>query len=248
MAVDLMSNAQEQPSGDTPSPTPEAGAPDPSAAVAAVDRPADLPETFWDADAKAPKWGDLKTALDEAATLKAEKEAAATAEPPKPEDYKVGFSEKAVAELFGGTAPDLDADAPLMKALPDWAARNRVSQDALSELADLYGSHMVGEGKALDDMLRAEIAKLGPNGPQRVAALRTWIEGNLPKERAEDLIVALGRSSSGALEAIEDLITKASGLGSPSLPGTSEPDRSDMKPIDRLTQIYEQTPPRRRRA
>lgn len=249
MAVDMMSNEQEPSSGDTQkTPTPEAGAPDPAPAPVAVDRPADLPEAFWDADAKAPKWGDLAATLKEADELRAARDEAANKPAPKPEDYKVGFSEAAVKELFGGEAPDLDTDAPLMKALPDWAAKNNVPQAALNELADLYGAHMINEGKALDEMLRAEIGKLGANGPQRVGAIRSWIEGNLPKERAEALVVALGRSSSGALEAMEDLIKKATGLGSPSLSGPSEPDRSEMKPIDRMTAIYEQGTPRRRRA
>jgi hypothetical protein len=247
MAVDLMSNEQEPSSGDSPNPAPASGAPDPAPVSGGVDRPADLPENFWDPEAKAPKWGELKTTLEEAAALKAEKEAAANKPAPKPEDYKVALSEKAVKELFGGEAPELDPEAPIVKALPDWAAKNGVSQEALSELTDLYAGYMAGESKAIDETLKAEIAKLGANGPQRVNAIKTWIDANTTKERADALTFALGRSSSGALEAIEDLIKKASGLGSPSQPGVSEADREAMKPIDRWTAIYEQTAPKGRR-
>jgi hypothetical protein len=57
-------------------------------AVAVVGRPADLPESFWDAEAKAPKYGDIAARLTRADELEAAETSRKEGVPAEAKDYK----------------------------------------------------------------------------------------------------------------------------------------------------------------
>jgi hypothetical protein len=93
--------------------------------------------------------------------------------PTAPDAYKLELPE-------GTTLPDniavqFDANDPGMIAARNWAHARGIDQQGFSEVLAIYASHVAQQEANLAERSRAEIAKAGANGPQRVDAVGRWI-------------------------------------------------------------------------
>jgi hypothetical protein len=87
--------------------------------------------------------------------------------PPTPDAYKLQVSPD--AKLPGGVDYKFDASDPGMVAAKAWAHAKGLDQSTFSEMLTLYASHEAQREATLAELSRAEIAKAGPNAPQRSA-------------------------------------------------------------------------------
>jgi len=87
-----------------------------------------------------------------------------------PEDgYKVELNEE-----LGYTIPD---DDPLLDQFGTWAKEAGLSQDAHSELLNMYVENTVGQMQQTD--VNEEITKIGDNAQNRIKELTHWGQANL---------------------------------------------------------------------
>jgi len=233
-AADAAPEPAAAPAAEVPAaPTPEAEA----AAKAftapvekkAADKPDYVSDDLWDAEKGEVK---VEAALAELKALKAPRSA---------EDYKIEVAPEVAKELgFEDGAPVFDAEAPLTKLLPGILASMGADPSklgaAMGEVAKVLAAE---EAKLRTDMV-AEVGKMGENAPQRLAAMRTYIEANLPADDAGNLLHALGQSDAGALSAFEKLLNTSRGLGSPSGEGGVGKVDPNLSPTETLTQVFEQ--------
>lgn len=244
---DIPSSAAPPNPSPAPAPAPDAApaadapaAPSPEAEAAAkaftapvekkaVEKPDYVSDDLWDAEKGEVK---VEAALAELKALKAPRSA---------EDYKIEVAPEVAKELgFEDGAPVFDAEAPLTKLLPGILASMGADPSklgvAMGEVAKVLAAE---EAKLRTDMV-AEVAKMGENAPQRLGAMRTYIEANLPADDAGHLLHALGQSGAGALSAFEKLLNTSRGLGSPSGDGGGGSIDPNLSPTETLTQHFEQ--------
>lgn len=95
--------------------------------------------------------------------------------PATPEDYRLELP--ADFKAPGGVEFKLDeaGNKATFDALRNYAHTKGWDNGTLSEVLGLYASHVAAQDAALAERSRAEIAKVGPNGPQRVDAVGRWI-------------------------------------------------------------------------
>ncbi len=186
-----------------------AGGSDPAAGAAT--RPEELPEDLWDAATGAPKFADLKTRLEEAATLKAAAEAAATNRYDKPESIEWAVDVK----LPDGGAIEFDADSPFLKQAAQVVVEGNVEKPVVKALLTAYANAQLEDQLAAREELKAEFGKLGE--PAAATARVKGVEAFLcaaydanPKTKAQApaLAAAFVRSISSAslIEGIESLM------------------------------------------
>lgn len=132
--------------------------------------------------------------------------------PATPNDYKLEISPD--AKLPGGVEYRFDGNDPSMVAVKNWAHGRGLDQGALSELLTLYASHVTQQEAVLAERSRAEIAKAGPNAPQRVDAVGRWITGMVGEADAAPIRATLVTDSH--LRFYETLMTKLTSQGSAS--------------------------------
>lgn len=159
-----------------PGQAPPAGLLDAVPDDAPADRPAWLPEQFWDAGAKRPNiealaksWTDLRTKIARGEGVV----------PEKPEAYKLPLPE--------GAPPDLvPPDDPLWTAVRTAAHRAGVTQAQLEALAKPYldavlkaraAQGVPADAEAERKLYEAELGKLGPNAPAVVREVKGWLAG-----------------------------------------------------------------------
>ena len=196
--------------------------------------PEGLPETFWDADARAVKLPDLIASYGEAATFKQQHDERIAALPKKPDEYKIemklpeGFKPPEGIEL---KVDEKDARIPLLR---DFALKNQLSQEALSELVGLDAQYRVAQYQQEEAALQAEMAKLGENGPQRVTAVETFLKDGLKLPAAEYDAMRGFLADASAFAGLEKLIARATAQ---QVPGNTPPG-NQQKPTTRLADRF----------
>lgn len=180
-----------------------------------VERPSDLPESFWDAEAKAPKYADIAARLAKADELETAATAAREGVPADPKDYKF---EPAGEPLLGpdGQPAAIDPANPLVGAVAAVAHKHGLPQAAVSDLTRAFIETELAGEKGLQEALAAETAKLGDKAVDRVNAVSGFIKQHCG-ENADAAIAALG--SAGAVQAWETMMTKLTGTAVGALPG-----------------------------
>jgi hypothetical protein len=213
-----MTDAVAAPLADGGSP-PVAAAPPPAAA----ERPAYIPEQFWDGDAKAVKadeFGKHYTDLTVSAAKLAERAAAV---PAKPEDYKIEVKLPEGVKLPDGVKidPSKDPRTPefLKVAHTLGFDNNQVNQLIAFDAQLALAGHNAELARVAE-----ETKKLGEKATDRIAAVTNWTNalkdgGFSDDERAEIRAIA---SSAAGVSALEKLMAKASG----GIPG-HQPPRGD---------------------
>lgn len=85
--------------------------------------------------------------------------------------------------VYGELAQDLDLDNPVLKEFQIYAKENRLSQEAFERVHKTYVE--LDRSKRPD--VDKEIAKLGPNGIEKVKTVQNWVKNNFSEEAAKIL-------------------------------------------------------------
>jgi hypothetical protein len=143
---------------------------------------------------------DVKSLLQ----LKAERALRQTQIPSGPEDYQPTLPPN--LKLPDGVEIAIDGNDPAFKDLRNLAHARGWSQDDFSAALGIYASKTAQEAATLQTAIKAEIAKLGPNGNTRIDALKTWFRASV----GDDLGRALSQSLITAkhVEAFERLAAR----------------------------------------
>jgi hypothetical protein len=161
-----------------------AGEPDPAAPTPATDAPP--------ADTQKFRVGKYETSEAELAAMLdrvAQDDIRRANVPPTPDAYKLEISQGAT--LPGGVEYKFDASDPGLIAAKNWAHQRGLDQSAFSEMITLYASHEAQRNAVLAEISRAEIAKAGPNAPQRVDAIGRWIRGEVGDADAKPILATM---------------------------------------------------------
>jgi hypothetical protein len=140
------------------------GEPTPKPAPAKVERPAYVPEKFWDKDK-----GELLTEAAMKAYGDLEKKFKDGRHKP-PTDGKYDLA------AFNGKQPE---DDPLMQVYVEWAGRHGLSQAAFDELAQKVVAMGNDATAQLQLSRKAEMEKLGERAPQIIDGMVDWARGLL---------------------------------------------------------------------
>lgn len=133
-----------------------------AAAAAKRERPAYVPEKFWNKEKNEPNVEGLAKSYAEL-----EKNFKLGKHKP-PADGKYGM------DVFAGKVPE---DDPLAKAYVGWAQKHGLSQAAFDELGQQV-IEMAGSAQNEGQISRKdEMAKLGPNGPALMNSMVDWARG-----------------------------------------------------------------------
>lgn len=124
-----------------------------------AERPAYVPEKFWDAATGAPKLEAMSKAFTD---MEKAFRAGDHKAPEKAEDYKVALDDKHKEILFGSKDAN-PHDDPLFKQLTGWGVKNKISQAAMNEIMGMYAEASGEEAGKFQIDVKAERAALGKN-------------------------------------------------------------------------------------
>ena len=206
---------------------PEAVAPAP-AAVAAPERPAALPEDYWDGEAGAPKWDALSEKLTKAQEYEAAEAARREAVPVEASAYKLDLPENVVG--LDGKPVRLIADDPATKAAQELAAKHGLTQEQFTDFVAFHASQLLAGQRAMDDTLKAEMTKLGAEAPARLRAVESALKQQLGEKG--DALIANVVTAEG-VEALEALIAK---LTTPAISAPHQTAAQDLSLAERMYQ------------
>ncbi len=224
------------PASPTPTPTPT---PASTPAAQTSERPAYIPEAYWDATAGKVKDAEFAAHFNELQTRVAADESRRLTLPAKPEDYKIELPKDFT--LPQGVEFKIDADNPLWAQGQQWAQKNGLTQEAFQEAIALVAGDRVGTAAQIDQARKAEIGKLGANGQARVTAIQTWAQGLLGQDPGARFVSRLFTAAD--VQMAESLIAKFTGSGTfksggrepPEAPGKlSDADYNKLSMPDRL--------------
>jgi hypothetical protein len=215
----------------------DAGAGQSDAGAAKRGRPADLDESFWDAEKGEPKVDEIARTLSELRTFKAEADAAAQGVPEDPKQYEIGLPEGfELPEGADGWEP-LPDDHPVVEMARKVAHELKLDQTGFKKLVALKAQADIHEEQFFNTRMAEERAKLGDRGPARVESAQNWLKGRIG-QKAEALYPML--STAAQVEAIEDLMRqfRTGGAPPPSAGGrdggADKPDISELKGAERI--------------
>jgi hypothetical protein len=153
--------------------------------------------------------------------------------PPTADAYELKLSPD--AKLPGGLEFRFDGNDPSMVAARNWAHSKGLDQSAFSEMLTMYASHVAQQETTLTERARAEIAKAGPNGPQRVDAIGKWIRGEVGDADAKPILATIVTDSHLRFyEKLQQKIT-AQGAASFSQSHRVAPDTNEIPGFDRMS-------------
>jgi hypothetical protein len=193
-----------------PDPAPAVGAPD--APPAAAERPAYIPEQFWDGATKAVKVEDFGKHYNDLTVAAAKLAERAAAVPAKPEDYKIEVKLPDGVTLPEGVKidPSKDPRTPefLKVAHTLGFDNNQVNQLIAFDAQLALAGHNAELARVAE-----ETKKLGEKATDRIAAVMNWTNalkdrGFSDDERAEIRAIA---SSAAGVSALEKMIAQATG-------------------------------------
>jgi hypothetical protein len=178
-------------------------------------KPAPAPATTPASDSQQAQFIDGKLVLGDAEltaadvrellALKADRALRQTQIPAGPEGYAPTLPQN--LKLPEGVTVAIDNKDPAFADLTRVAHRAGLSQSDFSDLIGVYAAKQAAEANQLQTAIRAEIAKLGPNGSQRIGAITTWLRSAVG---SDDLAKALSQMMVTAkhVEALEKLADK----------------------------------------
>jgi hypothetical protein len=164
------------------------------------------------------KVGKFEVSEDEVASMMADKAArdlARTQIPADPKAYKLDLPADVKlpgdAKVVFGSDPDSLAAADAAKA---WAHKKGLSQSEFSELLSIQAHSVAAQELRIATYARAEVDKLGANGPQRIDGLSRWIIGEMGNEKARPIIASM--ATAAHVEFYERLLAKQTSQGAAS--------------------------------
>jgi hypothetical protein len=155
--------------------------------------------------------GELASMMDRQAQEDLRK---ATA-PPTPAAYKLELPADVKlpgdAKVTFGSDPESLAAADAARA---WAHKKGLSQSEFSELLSIQAHSVAATELKIATYARAEVDKLGANGPQRIDGLSRWIIGEMGNEKARPIIASM--ATAAHVEFYEKLLSKQTSQGAAS--------------------------------
>jgi len=128
-----------------------------------------------------------------------------------------------------------DGNDPGLIAAKSWAHSRGLDQGAFSEMLTLYASHVAQQEATLAARAREELAKVGPNAPQRVDAISRWIRGEFGDQDARPIIASIVTDAQlRAWERVQQKI-ESQGVGRFSQSHRAAPEDSKIPGYDRMT-------------
>lgn len=180
-----------------PSPTPE--------------RPAYIPEKFWDTTANSVKADDFTQHVNDLSAFKAEADVRKQAVPASPDKYEVKLPEG--FKPPEGMQFEFKTDDPAMIEARKAAHEMGLDQAGFSRLLGVYAANKLGELQATTTAREAEMTKLGTTGSARIDAVETWLKAKVG-DRANVMIATLKQFPIAAnVEALEGIIRAFSAQG-----------------------------------
>lgn len=163
-------------------------------AITEIVRPDALPESYWDTDAKAPKFDVLGKDLTELGTLRTERDTRVAA---IPKDGKYAFDLPADYKVPEGMKWTVDENDPLAKGALAFAKEQGLTQPQFAAMARMWADIQVGELAAIKteqtkaaEAAAAETKALGENAEGRRAAIKTWLGSDAVKASKEESALA----------------------------------------------------------
>lgn len=138
--------------------------------------------------------------------------AARKAETPEtPQAYKLELPKD--APLPAGTEYKFDEvnNKATFDAVRAWAHKEGMSQSKFSEMMSLYASHEANQNAVLAARSQQEIAKAGPNAPQRVDNVGKWLTGMVGEADAAPIKATI--VTDAHLRFFEKIITQITNQG-----------------------------------
>lgn len=163
-----------------PTPTPAAVPASPPPSPPAGQRPAYVPEAYWDATAGKVKDTEFAAHFNELSARAAADEIRKTTLPPTANDYKADLP--ADFKPPEGVKFEFKADDPLIAQAKSMAYEMGIDQTSFSKLLGLYAGAQVASQEQIVAAKNAEIAKLGAAGPTRIDALTRFFKADMGEE------------------------------------------------------------------
>lgn len=185
-----------------------------AAAPGVAERPAFLPESFWDKEKGAIKLNEFGVHYQEVAQFHQAETQRRAGIPAKPEDYALELPKD--FKVPDGFKPeqfkvnDKDPRLPMARAI---AKELGLDQAGFSKLIALDANMQAQAITADRAAATAELAKLGEKAPARIGAIETYLKANLVESEYEAIRPAF--SSAAAVVAMEKIIAKATGQAVP---------------------------------
>lgn len=183
--------------------------------------PEGLPAQFWDDKSGAPKMADFVASYNELVQVKEAHDARLASVPKTADEYKLEIKLPDDVKLPEGlTREDLKIDDkdPRIPVLREFALKHQLSNEAVNELVALDAQTQIAALTQHDELLQAEMRKLGENGKERVSAMEAFLQKHVPAEY-EAMRPFIGDAS--AFAGLEKLITKIT--SETSVPGGAPP-------------------------
>lgn len=179
-------------------------------ATTTPERPDWLPEKFFDAK-DGIKGKDLRAEFDRLTAIEAEQQTRRLTLPDAPEKYQLLLPEGFEIKDTDGKPVQFKFDEadPRLPEIRKLAHEAGLDQPTFSRLLSIHAQYEHGEQGRIDDARKAEIDKLGANGPARVDAVGTWLKARIGEKPGDAILNRLVLASD--IEAVEDLMKKFSG-------------------------------------
>lgn len=205
------------PSPDAGNLSPSPASPEPNGGLTPSigTKPDGLPEQFWDPTAGL-KTADMVAEFQRLSEFEQQQTAALGEFPAKADDAGKYYTlpENLVPE--GVTLPDgvevtIDENNPLIAPIRDLMFKNKIPAPVFHDLVRAYVGQQIAESNAMRAALGEEKKKLGARGPDRVAAVDTFLKSTIGPELAG--VLTAQAYSAKFVEALETLQAKMSAQG-----------------------------------
>jgi hypothetical protein len=142
--------------------------------------------------------------------------------PTSPDGYKLELSEGET--LPGGAKFEFRTDDPALLAAKNWAHARGLDQATFSEALTLYASHEAQKNSEILAAQAREIAKVGPNAPQRVDSVYHFVRSQMGDADAKMIMRTM--VSDAQIRFYEKMITRFTNQGGGAFSRRgNEPDR-----------------------
>jgi hypothetical protein len=189
------------------------------------------------------KFGSYEVTEAEFADLlkfKGENDLRRAAVPADPAGYKVEMPADTV--MPPGMQWQFNEADPALAVARTWAHKQGLTQEQFSGLLGQYAQMEAGKEAQFRESMKGEIDKLGANGPVRVTALQTWLNGTIGPELTKSLTAGL--FSERQVLALERIALKFASQGSASFSQAHrEPQSNGKGPLSSMSEEqYNSTP------
>lgn len=181
--------------------------------------PEGLPQQFWDDKSGQVKMADFVTAHNDLVKASSEHKAKLDALPKKAEDYKLELKLPSEVKMPDGLDIKIDEKDQRVVGLRAFALKHGMTNDAVNELIALDAQSQIAAFNASEELLQAEMQKLGANGKERVSAMNAFLEKHVPAAQREALRPFVANAE--AFAGLETLISKIT--SSTNVPGNQQP-------------------------